>query len=129
MSNPEHFDHLLPFLHPYDIHHKIDLTPEDIMQMHSEDGVEDPSIETDMRTRSRHLPQRPGESKPGQLKPGESVPKPAESEKRAASHSQNPVSGEKGSRAQTETEIGDLKSYKKRKRVQDIPVSAEIEFL
>ena len=123
MSDPQHFDHLLPFLHPFDIHHKIDLTPDEIMQMHSEDGGED-SLAPDKRTSSRRLTQRPGE-----LEPGESVPKPGESENRATSQSPNPVSGEKGSFAQAETEIGDLKAYKKWKRGQDVPVWAEIEFL
>ena len=57
------------------------------------------------------------------------MPKPGESENRATSQSPNPVSGEKGSGAKTETEIGDLKAYKKWTRGQDVPVWVEIEFL
>ena len=133
MSDPQHFDHLLPFLHPDDIHHKIDLTPEEIMRMHSEDGSEE-SLEPDKRTSSRRLRQRPGEStlegsKPGELEPGESVPEPGKSEKKASSQSPNLVSGETGSCTQGETKIGDLKIYKKWKKGQDVPVWAEIEFL
>ena len=38
LSDPRHFDHILPFLCPDDIPHRIDLSADDICQMHEEDG-------------------------------------------------------------------------------------------
>ena len=40
LSDPRHFDHILPFLCPEDIPHRIDLSAEDICKMHEEDGDE-----------------------------------------------------------------------------------------
>jgi hypothetical protein len=37
MSDPDHFDHILPFLQPADVPHKIDLTAADVLRMHKED--------------------------------------------------------------------------------------------
>ena len=38
LSDPRHFDHMLPFLCPEDIPHCIDLSADDICTMHEEDG-------------------------------------------------------------------------------------------
>jgi hypothetical protein len=38
LSDPRHFDHILPFLCPEDIPHRIDLSADDICTMHEEDG-------------------------------------------------------------------------------------------
>ena len=38
LSDPRHFDHILPFLCPDDIPHRIDLSADDICTMHEEDG-------------------------------------------------------------------------------------------
>ena len=38
LSDPRHFDHILPFLCPEDIPHRIDLSADDICKMHEEDG-------------------------------------------------------------------------------------------
>ena len=38
LSDPRHFDHILPFLCPEDIPHLIDLSADDICTMHEEDG-------------------------------------------------------------------------------------------
>jgi hypothetical protein len=38
LSDPCHFDHILPFLCPEDIPHRIDLSADDICKMHEEDG-------------------------------------------------------------------------------------------
>jgi hypothetical protein len=37
LSDPRHFDHILPFLCPEDIPHCIDLSADDICKMHEED--------------------------------------------------------------------------------------------
>jgi hypothetical protein len=37
LSDPRHFDHILPFLCPEDIPHRIDLSADDICKMHEED--------------------------------------------------------------------------------------------
>ena len=38
LSDPRLFDHILPFLCPEDIPHRIDLSADDICTMHEEDG-------------------------------------------------------------------------------------------
>jgi hypothetical protein len=38
LSDPRHFDHILPFLCPEDIPHRIDLSADDICTMQEEDG-------------------------------------------------------------------------------------------
>jgi hypothetical protein len=38
LIDPHHFDHILPFLCPEDIPHRIDLSADDICKMHEEDG-------------------------------------------------------------------------------------------
>jgi len=37
LSDPRHVDHILPFLCPEDIPHRIDLSADDISKMHEED--------------------------------------------------------------------------------------------
>ena len=39
LSDPRHFNHILPFLCPEDIPHCIDLSAYDICTMHEEDGL------------------------------------------------------------------------------------------
>ena len=39
LSDPKHFDHILPFLQPADVHHAIPLTPQDIVRMHETDDA------------------------------------------------------------------------------------------
>lgn len=40
LSDPKHFDHILPFLQPLDVHHAIDLSSEDVVRMHADDDAE-----------------------------------------------------------------------------------------
>jgi hypothetical protein len=53
MSNPRHFDTILPFLQPGDVGHKIDLTSDDIEKMHtaSSSSISDPTTNTQTRSR------------------------------------------------------------------------------
>ena len=39
MSDPKHFDHILPFLRPADVHHAIPLTAQEVLRMHAKDDV------------------------------------------------------------------------------------------
>ena len=39
MSDPKHFDHILPFLQPADVHHAIPLTAQEVLRMHAKDDV------------------------------------------------------------------------------------------
>ena len=52
LSDPRHFDHILPFLQPDDLPHKIALSPADICDMHAEDG-DDIEMPTRKSTRFR----------------------------------------------------------------------------
>ena len=40
LSDPKHFDHILPFLQPADVHHSIPLSSADIIRMHAHDDAE-----------------------------------------------------------------------------------------
>ena len=40
LSDPKHFDHILPFLQPADVHHSIPLSSADIVRMHAHDDAE-----------------------------------------------------------------------------------------
>jgi hypothetical protein len=53
LSDPRHFDTILPFLQPGDVGHKIDLTVEDIQKMHTSDNRDDSSSTTPLHTRSQ----------------------------------------------------------------------------
>jgi hypothetical protein len=39
LSDLKHFDHILPFLQPADVHHSIPLNRDDIKRMHTTDGA------------------------------------------------------------------------------------------
>ena len=39
MSDPKHFDHILPFLEPADVHHTIPLTAREVVRVHARDDV------------------------------------------------------------------------------------------
>jgi hypothetical protein len=39
MSDPKHFDHILPFLQPADVHHAIPLTVQEVVCMHAKDDI------------------------------------------------------------------------------------------
>jgi hypothetical protein len=55
MSDPKHFDTILPFLQSTDVPHKIDLTVEDIVKMHTDSGqdIDFLHITSSIQTRSR----------------------------------------------------------------------------
>jgi hypothetical protein len=39
ISDPKHFDHILPFLEPADVHHTIPLTAREVVRMHTRENV------------------------------------------------------------------------------------------
>jgi hypothetical protein len=39
MSDPKHFDHILPFLQPADVHHTLPLTAQEVVRMHAKGDV------------------------------------------------------------------------------------------
>jgi hypothetical protein len=59
LSDPRHFDTILPFLQPGDVGHKIDLTVEDIQNMHAADNRHDSPTTLPMQTRSQRLISKP----------------------------------------------------------------------
>ena len=51
LSDPKHFDHILPFLQPADVHHSIPLDSDDIGRMHAiDDAATFEAGEHDMQT-------------------------------------------------------------------------------
>ena len=53
LSDPRHFDTILPFLQPGDVGHKIDLTVEDIQKMHAADNRHEFTPTMPLHTRSQ----------------------------------------------------------------------------
>ena len=50
LSDPKHWDHILPFMQPGDVPHRIALTDADIRAMHAADGHEDSDVPVDVVT-------------------------------------------------------------------------------
>jgi hypothetical protein len=50
LSDPKHWDHILPFMQPEDVPHRIALTDADIRAMHAADGHEDGDVPGDVVT-------------------------------------------------------------------------------
>jgi hypothetical protein len=54
LSDPKHWDHILPFMQPGDVPHRIALTDADIRDMHAVDGHEAGDVSVDaVTTRSQ----------------------------------------------------------------------------
>ena len=52
MSDPKHFDHILHFLQPADVHHAIPLTAQEVVRMHAKDDVPVAAGASDLQSRS-----------------------------------------------------------------------------
>jgi hypothetical protein len=50
LSDPKHWDHILPFMQPGDVPYRIALTDADIRAMHAVDGHEDGDVPVDVVT-------------------------------------------------------------------------------
>ena len=50
LSDPKHWDHILPFMQPGDVPHRIALTDADIRATHAVDGHEDSDVPVDVVT-------------------------------------------------------------------------------
>jgi hypothetical protein len=50
LSDPKHWDHILSFMHPGDVPHRITLTDADIRAMHAADDHEDSDVTVDVVT-------------------------------------------------------------------------------
>ena len=128
LSDPRHFDHILPFLCPEDIPHRIDLSADDICTMHEEDGdtVQRMPLRKSTRFRitasgepvlvtpdSGALDADSGENS-GELDTGE--PDTAEQDKESPSIAQHKV-------------LLGPKDYKRLKHGKDAPFDAELQYL
>jgi len=50
MSDLKHFDHILPFLQPAEVHHTIPLTAQEVVRMHAKDDVPGAVGASDLQT-------------------------------------------------------------------------------
>jgi hypothetical protein len=128
LSDPRHFDHILPFLCQEDIPHRIDLSADDICTMHEEDG--DTVQRMPLRKSTRFRITASGEpvlvtpdsdavdvdsgENSGELKTGE--PDAAEQDKESPSTAQHKV-------------LLGPKDYKRLKHGKDTPFDAELQYL
>ena len=122
MSDPKHFDHILPFLQPADVHHAIPISREEIVRMHAvddaaardareHDGDDHPTSEKRV-TRARTQMKNSGEL-------AHVPPLPDSGE-------QSQVKGVESAEA---TNILSLKDHKAFKHGRDVPSSAQIQYL
>jgi len=128
LSDPRHFDHILPFLRPEDIPHRIDLSSDDICKMHEEDGDKVQRMPLRKSTRFRvtasgepvlvtpHSGASDADSgeNSGELDAGESDA--AEQDKESPSPAQHKV-------------LLGPKDYKRLKHGKDVPFKAELQYL
>jgi hypothetical protein len=128
LSDPRHFDHILPFPCREDIPHRIDLPADDICKMHEEDGDKvqrmpvrksrrfrvTASVEPLLVTPDSGAPDADSGENSGELDTGE--PNAAEQDKESPSTAQHKV-------------LLGPKDYKRLKHGKDVPFDAELQYL
>ena len=128
LSDPRHFDHILPFLRPEDIPHRIDLSSDDICKMHEEDG--DKVQRMPLRKSTRFRVTASGE--PVLVTP-DSVASDADSGENLGeldTGESDAVEQEKGSPSDVQHKVLlGPKDYKRLKHGKDTPFDAELQYL
>ena len=149
LSDPKHFDHILPFLQPADVHHSIPLSSADIVRMHAHDDAElgagqnvgDVEEQSEVQTQRRGRAIADSGEKTPQVQ--EDVAPPVRIAD-AGEHSVPPLSRnlhrlipDSGERTQVhERESGkspltcmSLKEHKRLKHGKDVPPDAQLQYL
>ena len=135
MSDPKHFDHILPFLQPADVHHAIPLTAQEVLRMHAKDDVPVAAgaseLQPDRISRSgeQSLPAAASSS----LKPSR-VTRSATTASQAASPLSFPDSGEsvqvRGKESvQKEAIYLSPQEHKRFKHGREVPPTAQLQYL
>ena len=135
MSDPKHFDHILPFLQPADVHHAIPLTAQEVLRMHAKDDVPVAAgaseLQPDRISRSgeQSLPAAASSS----LKPSR-VTRSATTASQAASPLSFPDSGEsvqvRGKESvQNEAIYMSPQEHKRFKHGREVPPAAQLQYL
>jgi hypothetical protein len=135
MSDPKHFDHILPFLQPADVHHAIPLTAQEVLRMHAKDDVPVAAgaseLQPDRISRSgeQSLPAAASSS----LKPSR-VTRSATTASQAASPLSFPDSGEsvqvRGKESvQNEAIYLSPQEHKRFKHGREVPPAAQLQYL
>ena len=135
MSDPKHFDHILPFLQPADVHHAIPLTAQEVLRMHAKDDVPVAAgaseLQPDRISRSgeQSLPAAASSS----LKPSR-VTRSATTASQAASPLSFPDSGEsvqvRGKESvQKEAIYLSPQEHKRFKHGREVPPAAQLQYL
>ena len=123
LSDPRHFDHILPFLCPEDIPHRIDLSADDICTMHEEDG--DTVQRMPLRKSTRFRITASGE--PVLVTPGSGA-LDADSGDNSGEPDTAEQDKESPSTAQHKVLLGP-KDYKRLNHGKDAPFDAELQYL
>jgi hypothetical protein len=129
LSDPKHWDHILPFMQPGDVPHKIALTDADIRAMHAADGHEDSDVSVDVvTTRSQAA---------SKLRASGELPAPFATSNSGEKVRELSVSNKVGSmiddmlggEQQAASSKLILQDYKKFKHGKEVPQEAEIQYL
>ena len=140
LSDPKHFDHILPFLQPADVHHSIPLDSDDIGRMHAiDDAATFEAGEHDMHTHDVDEAPDAGEQDAGEPDAGEcDAATEMRRVTRARTHAVQPGpltdSGEQAQVQEKEsvkapTKHLSLKDHKHFKHGRDVPPEAQLQYL
>jgi hypothetical protein len=128
LSDPRHFDHILPFLCPEDIPHRIDLSANDNCTMHEEDGDKVQCMPVRKSTRFRVT----ASGEPVLVTPDSGASDADSGENSRELDAGEPDAAEQDkespSTAQHKVLLGP-KDYKRLKHGKDVPFIAELQYL
>ena len=150
LSDPKHFDHILPFLQPSDVHHSIPLSNADVVRMHAHDDAEalaagknsgdvEEQIEAQGRRSGNALGQQPlvdsGEHRRSSAKSGEQTAAQGAASPRITRATSRRIadSGEQAHVQDLESAAPpkclSLKEHKRLKHGRDVPPEAQLQYL
>ena len=135
MSDPKHFDHILPFLQLADVHHAIPLTSHEVLRMHAKDDV--PVAAGASELQPDRIPRSGEQSLPAAAS---SSPQPSRVTRSTPTESQDtsplsfPDSGESvqvrsKESVQKEALYLSPQEHKRFKRGRDVPPAAQLQYL
>jgi hypothetical protein len=124
LIDPHHFDHILPFLCPEDIPHRIDLSAEDICKMHEEDGDKVQRMPVRKSTRFRVT----ASGEPVLVTPESGVSDANSGKNSGELDTGKPDASEQDKESQHKVILG-LKDYKRLKHGKDARFDAELQYL
>ncbi len=129
LSDPKHWDHILPFMQPGDVPHRIALADADIRAIHAADGHEDGNVTEDVVTTHSQAASKLRTS--GELPAPSATSNSGEKvqELSVSNRVGNMIDDMLGGEQQVASSKPMLQDYKKFKHGKEVPQEAEIQYL